>query len=171
MTELAQVETVANARSGFSRTLRTFRDDANADVVVVGSHRKPEAVIVPFDRYARMSASAGLPVNLNPKGRASTALLRGVLDEIQEKRELVIRLAALNKIGAVAIFGSVARRQEGELSDIDFLVTPSTGATLFDLSQFGIDMEQLFSRSVDVVSSEGLDAERDAGILAEALPL
>jgi predicted nucleotidyltransferase len=171
MTELARVETVADARSGFSRTLRAFRDDANADVVVVGSHRKPEAVIVPFDRYARMSASVGRPIAVNRTEKKPTAALRSVLDDIHEKRELVMRLASLNKISSVSVFGSVARREEVASSDIDLLVQPSTGATLFDLSQFGIDMEQLFSRKVDVVSSESLDPGRDAAILAEARPL
>lgn len=170
MTGLARVETVADARSGFSRTLRAFRDDANADVVVVGSHRKPEAVIVPFDRYARMSASVGRPLTLNRDEMASKTTGR-MLDEIHAKRELVMRLAVLNNISAVSVFGSVARRQEVPSSDIDLLVQPSAGATLFDLSQFGIDMEQLFSRDVDVVSSESLDPSRDAAILAEARPL
>jgi predicted nucleotidyltransferase len=170
MTGLARVETVADARSGFSRTLRAFRDDVNADVVVVGSHRKPEAVIVPFERYASMSASAGRAFTLNRNDKAPTTTGR-VLDEIHEKRELVMRLAVLNNITAVSVFGSVARRQEMASSDIDLLVQPSTCATLFDLSQFGIDMEQLFSRKVDVVSAESLDLDRDAAILAEARPL
>jgi hypothetical protein len=109
MIELGRVETVADARSGSSRTLRAFRDDANADVVVVGSHRKPEAVIVPFDRYAQMSALVGRPITINHTEKIPTAALRGVLDDIREKRELVMRLAALNKISSVSIFGSVGR--------------------------------------------------------------
>ena len=41
------------------------------------------------------------------------------------------------------VFGSVARREDTEESDIDFLVDSISGATLFDLSELYDDFEAL----------------------------
>lgn len=151
----SEVVTVADARRSLSEILRRYRADPDADTVIIGSHRKPEAAIVPFRVYSASAAGPRL----------------GALDELRRRRELVHRIAALNHLGDVAVFGSVARGEETESSDIDLLVTPGLEASLFDLAQFEVDMAQLTGREVDVVSRRALDAERDAAILAEAVEL
>jgi uncharacterized protein len=93
------------------------------------------------------------------------------LQRLRDKRAVIICLAALNNVGAVAVFGSVANATATDLSDVDLLVDPDDSATLFDLAQFEIDLEQVLERSVDVVSRESLDPSRDAAILASSLPL
>lgn len=101
-------------------------------------------------------------------------LERPRLDELQrlrDKRAVIKRLAALNKIVAVAVFGSVANGRATDLSDVDLLVDPDVSATLFDLAQFAIDLEQVFERSLDIVSRASLDPSRDTAILASALQL
>jgi predicted nucleotidyltransferase len=121
----------------------------------VGSHRRPEIVIVPFDRYVD----------------AGSAPHETTLAALRRQRELVRRIAQLNRIDDVAVFGSVARGDETAESDLDLLVTPASDATLFDLAQFELDMQQLTGRSVDAVSRRALDDERDANILADAVAL
>jgi predicted nucleotidyltransferase len=69
------------------------------------------------------------------------------------------------------VFGSVARGDETDASDVDLLVQPTDASTLFDLAQFAIDMESLLERAVDVVSIRSLDAQQDSQILAEAVRL
>lgn len=56
------VTTVADARAGLSGVLRSFRaDPAGAPPVVLGSHRKAEAVIMPYARFEQiLLAAAGL---------------------------------------------------------------------------------------------------------------
>lgn len=56
-------------------------------------------------------------------------------------------------------------------SDVDLLVDPAEGASLFDLAQFEIHMEQLIGRPIDVVSRRALDPISDRELLAEAIPL
>jgi len=149
---------VADARAGLSAILRTFRDaPALAEPVTIGSHRKPEAVIVPFERFSRMV-----------EGDTSQA---STLDDLRSRSSLVRRIASLNNIQDVAVFGSVARRADTAESDIDLLATLTDDGSLFDLAQFEIDMEQLTGRKVEVVSRRSLDPLRDAHILAEAVPL
>ena len=48
------------------------------------------------------------------------------------------------------IFGSVARGEDAEDSDIDFLVDPIPGATLFDLGGLYDDFEELLGISVHI---------------------
>jgi len=51
------------------------------------------------------------------------------------------------------IVGSVARGEDTEDSDIDFLVDPLPGATLFDLGGLHEDLEELLGVPVDVIST------------------
>ncbi|GAA1814547.1 nucleotidyltransferase domain-containing protein [Agromyces neolithicus] len=149
------VTTVADARARLSEILRAFRADPDhAKPVVLGSHRRPEAVLMPIAQFERSEHADA------PAGQ--------VFDDLVRRRKLVLRLARANHISEVKVFGSVARREESSASDIDLLVEPAEDATLFDLAQFEIDLEALFDRPVDVISRRALDPARDAGILAEA---
>ncbi|GAA4685374.1 nucleotidyltransferase family protein [Frondihabitans cladoniiphilus] len=160
MTLDSVVSPVAEVRAGLSQILAGFRADPDsASPVILGAHRRPEAVLIPFVLFDRRYSA--VPVVPAPS----------ILDVVSAKRALIRRLAALNHVGALAVFGSVARREERPDSDVDFLVDPDDDATLFDLAQLEIDLEALLDRPVDVVSRRSLDAERDRGILTEALPL
>lgn len=95
----------------------------------------------------------------------------GLSRSLRRQRELILRLARANRIASVAIFGSVASGDATPDSDIDLLVEPDDTATLFDLAQFELDLEQLLGRSVDVVSRRSLDPVTDRSILEDMVPL
>jgi predicted nucleotidyltransferase len=153
------VTTVADARAGLSDALRRFRESASSAPIILGSHRKAEAALVPYALYRRLLADS------------SSRTSAPVLDQLRARRQLIQRIAGLNRIRSVAVFGSVARGDESASSDIDLLVDPLDDASLFDLAQFAIDLEQLMGRPVDVVSRRSVDARRDSAILADAVPL
>jgi hypothetical protein len=69
----------------------------------------------------------------------------------------------------VRVFGSIARNEDVFVSDIDLLVTPREGASLYDLTEFAMLVEKLTGYGVDVVSDRGR-APRDI-IVAEARAL
>lgn len=71
----------------------------------------------------------------------------------------------------LAAFGSVARRQAREDSDIDLLVEAPEGASSFDFVRFKQLLEQLLGREIDLVSYGGLKAELDDDIRREAVLL
>lgn len=147
--------TVADARRQLSAVLRGFRADGlAANVVVVGAHRKAEAVIVPVAQFDDPRRTAG-----------------SVWSLLHRRRSLIASLARANKVLTVRLFGSVARGDDTAESDIDLLVEPAPDATLFDLAQFELDLEALLERPVDVVSRGSLDPERDQALLAEAVEL
>lgn len=146
---------VAEARSGLSRTLRAFRADPAADAVVIGSHRKPEAVLMPFASYERLVTEAS---------GVSLARLRALAP-------IIDKLATASNLADVRVYGSVARGEQTGPSDVDLLVTPLEGSTLFDVAQFELDLELLLGTKVSATPIAALDSVRDSEILRESVAL
>jgi len=82
-------------------------------------------------------------------------------------------LTVCTKYGAynVRVFGSVARSEADEQSDIDFLVELEPGRSLFDLGGLQYDLEQLLGCRVDVVTERGLKPRIRERALRVAVPL
>ena len=94
------------------------------------------------------------------------------LHELRDlRREEILQVAANRGARNVRVFGSVARGDSDEKSDIDFLVELEPGRTLFDLSGLLLDLESLLHVSVDVVTERGLRPRVRDRVLAEAVPL
>jgi predicted nucleotidyltransferase len=90
---------------------------------------------------------------------------------LAEKRGEVLRIAALHGIREVRVFGSVARGEADEQSDIDFLVEVEPGRSLLDLGGMHADLERILERRVDLVTERSLKARVRDRVLAEARPL
>lgn len=90
---------------------------------------------------------------------------------LQAKRKEILRTCA--KFGAqnVRVFGSVARGEEQEDSDIDLLVDFEPGRSLLDLVSLKRELEELTGRRVDVVTEQGVYWLLRRRILKEARPL
>lgn len=98
--------------------------------------------------------------------------MRTPLEELlRTKREEILEIA--KKYGAynVRVFGSVARGDADEKSDIDFLVDMEKGRSLFDLGGLLMDLEDLLGCPVDVVTEKGLRERIRARVLKEAVVL
>ena len=94
------------------------------------------------------------------------------LDELlQAKREDILQTA--RKYGAynVRVFGSVARGEADEKSDIDLLVDMEKGRSLLDLIGLLMDLESLLGCKVDVVTVKGLRERIRERVLKEAVAL
>ena len=87
------------------------------------------------------------------------------------RRDETLKLAAKRGAKNVRVFGSVARGDNDERSDVDFLVEMEPGRTLFDLSGLLLDLEAVLHTPVDVVTEKGLRPRVRERILAEAVPL
>jgi predicted nucleotidyltransferase len=79
-----------------------------------------------------------------------------IIDRLQTLRPSLLRAAAANGARNLRVFGSVARREEQELSDVDFLVALEPGRTLIDLARLELQLEALLGRPVDVVTEASL---------------
>ncbi|HNU40009.1 MAG TPA: nucleotidyltransferase family protein [Methanothrix sp.] len=82
-----------------------------------------------------------------------------------------MKIAAKHGACNVRIFGSVARGEAGENSDIDLLVELEPGRSLLDLAKLVVELEDLLNRKVDVVTEQGLYWLLRRRILTEARPL
>ena len=71
---------------------------------------------------------------------------------------------------SVSLFGSCARGDDHDESDLDFLVEFEPGSSLFDLMDLQEALEDLLGVPVDVVSLGGLK-DRDDHIRREAVPI
>jgi predicted nucleotidyltransferase len=83
----------------------------------------------------------------------------------------ILRLAARYGARNVRVFGSVARGESDETSDVDFLVDLEPGRSLFDLGGFLIALERLLGRPVDVVTEKGLRPRIREQVRASAVEL
>jgi uncharacterized protein len=92
-------------------------------------------------------------------------------DLLQEKREAILQLAAKHGARNVRVFGSVARHEADEQSDIDFLVEMEPGRSLLDMGGFLMDLRELLGREVDVVTERGLKPRIRDRVLQEAVAL
>ena len=90
---------------------------------------------------------------------------------IQEKREVILALAASRGARNVRLFGSVSRDEAGPQSDIDILVDLEPGRSLLDLGGLLMDLEDLLGRKVDVVTEKGLHWYIRDKVLKEAVRL
>ena len=73
------------------------------------------------------------------------------------------------RIKEISIFGSVVRREEGDISDIDILVDFSEPISFFAFLELEEYLEQLLGRKVDLVSRKALKPKIGERILKEAV--
>ena len=90
---------------------------------------------------------------------------------IRLKREEILRIAARYGGLNVRVFGSVARGEADELSDIDFLVDMEAGRSLLDLGGLLMDLQATLGRNVDVVTERGLKPRIRERVLKEAIEI
>ncbi len=90
---------------------------------------------------------------------------------LKVKRKEIFELAVRHGAKNIRLFGSVARGEADEQSDIDFLVEMESGRSLMDLGGLQMDLQDLLGCKVDVVTREGLRERIRERVLAEAVPL
>lgn len=92
------------------------------------------------------------------------------LNDLRRSRPAIIAAASRRGAGRVRVFGSVARGDTVEASDVDLLVVFDADRSLFDQVHLAAELESLLGVRVDVVAEGGL-RERDQHILDEAVPI
>ena len=90
---------------------------------------------------------------------------------LEANRDAIRALVAKYRTANPRVFGSVARGEDTDASDIDILVDTLPGTTLLDLGGLQYDLEKLLGRRVDVVTVQEMRPRIRARALAEAEPL
>jgi len=73
------------------------------------------------------------------------------IDEILRFKDEIYQIAAKHRITKVYVFGSVARGESKETSDVDFLVELEDGASAFGVGGFQYEVQQLLGIHIDVI--------------------
>jgi uncharacterized protein len=69
------------------------------------------------------------------------------------------------------IFGSVARGNDQEGSDLDILIDPTPDTTLLDIGAIRHELIQMLNIPVDVLTPNALPEKFRASVLADAKPI
>ena len=94
-----------------------------------------------------------------------------LINLLREKRAAILDTARLHGARNVRIFGSVARGDFDEKSDLDLLVEMEPDRSLLDHASLLLDLEKLLGCKVDVVSEKGIKTRIRERVLKEARPL
>lgn len=90
---------------------------------------------------------------------------------LETRRDAILRLAHEHGAMRVRVFGSMARGDAGEGSDVDLLVELEQGRTLLDLGALLMDLQDLLQRKVDVLTEAALHPRIRERVLREAVAL
>ena len=93
------------------------------------------------------------------------------LELIQDKKSDILAIAARHGAKNLRLFGSVARGEDNEASDIDLLVSMEKNRSLYDLIGLQQDIQQILKRKVDVLTDKSINSYLQAQILQEAISL
>ena len=86
-------------------------------------------------------------------------------------RDEILGVARQHGASRVRIFGSLAKGDGTESSDLDLLVTLEDGRSLLDIVAIKQDLEELLHRKVDVLTDRSLSPYLRDQVLAEAVAL
>ena len=93
------------------------------------------------------------------------------LESLRRYRREILDVAARHGARNVRVFGSIARGDDHEGSDVDVLIDVEPGRTLLDVIAFEQDLQELLGRNVEVLTDGGLSPYLQQRILAEAASL
>ncbi len=114
------------------------------------------------------STPAAQPALSRNAAETPSERLRALLNA---NRDAIAEIVRGNRADNVRVFGSVASGEARDDSDIDLLIDPMPGMTLFDLGRISWRLEELLGIRVDVVPARSLREAIRERVLEEAVPL
>jgi predicted nucleotidyltransferase len=92
-------------------------------------------------------------------------------EAVQRHRAKIREIALGHRVTDVRIFGSAARGDDVEGSDLDLLVEPTAATTLMDIGAIRYELASLLGIEVDVLTPNALPARIREQVLREAVRL
>jgi uncharacterized protein len=83
------------------------------------------------------------------------------LEEIKKKKQQLYQIAAKYGISRIYVFGSVARGENKEVSDIDFLIEMDENVSALGVGAFQYEVQQLLGTKIDVIPTFALQNIED----------
>jgi uncharacterized protein len=92
-------------------------------------------------------------------------------EALAKHRDEVLEILKRYPVSNPRVFGSVARGEDAEGSDLDILVQPSSDMSYFDLARLSQQLQAVLGVPVDLGEEDCLKAPARASILSDARPL
>jgi uncharacterized protein len=90
---------------------------------------------------------------------------------LQKYRHVMREMLVNYKVTNLRVFGSVLEKRDLDGSDLDLLVDPLPGATLFDLGGLQAELEETLGVPVDLLTPGDLPISFRQHVLAQAQPI
>lgn len=94
---------------------------------------------------------------------------RVTVEELRTRREEIIAIGERYGVSNIRVFGSVARGEADERSDLDLLVDVAPGHGLLAMAGFALDVEELLGVFTQVATEQGIKKRIRDRVLAEAV--
>ncbi len=161
----------ARRRAGLSQTELARRAAVAQSVISAYESDRREPGLAMLTKLVE-AAGHELVVHVRP----STTLRRGLPDtplgrRLRRRRRAVIEAAGRRGASNLRVFGSVARGEETEQSDVDLLVDLDPEVGLVGLAGLAREIGDVLGADVDVVPADSLKPAISDQVLAGAIPL
>jgi predicted nucleotidyltransferase len=93
------------------------------------------------------------------------------LNQLRAMRDQILYLAQKHGASNIRVFGSVARGDATDQSDVDLLVAFNDQTSLLDRAGLLIELQELLNCRVDVISDRAIKPYLSPYILKDAVPL
>lgn len=93
------------------------------------------------------------------------------MNDFEQLKQVIAPILTHYGVRRCSVFGSVARGESNEQSDIDFLVELPPQSTLLDLVGLELDLKETLKRDVDIVTFRSLHPLLKSIVEREAIDL
>ena len=90
---------------------------------------------------------------------------------LRQNRERIQAILSRYDVSNPRLFGSVARGEDDEKSDVDILVDPGAGLSFYDLADLECELQNVLGCKVDVTTPKGLAADVRKKVEQDLSPL
>ena len=78
------------------------------------------------------------------------------LEDIKKMKQQLYQIATKHGISNIYVFGSVARGESKDVSDVDFLIEMDENVSAFGVGAFQYEVQQLLGTKIDVIPTFAL---------------
>jgi len=93
------------------------------------------------------------------------------MSDLEQYQNAIIPVLKRHLIKRAAIFGSFAKGDSNESSDVDLLIEPGVGFTFFSLLNLEEEISQLLNRKVDLVEYSAIKPSIKEEVLLSAITI
>jgi len=92
-------------------------------------------------------------------------------NQIEKYKQIIVPILMKNDIDKAGIFGSFARDEANEDSDIDIIVNFKDTKSLFDLARLELELEKESGRKIEVITYDSINPLIKEHILKEEVKI